>query len=131
MRKLGYVQSAEVIRGDGPQARLLVTYIAGTGSGWFKEDSAVLGFDGDSVTVLWDGTTLERSYQSPTVGAYELRGSVELLGADTVVYRTERVELQYDETADAWQPLDATRTRGIERYVWVPASGRFEPFRGR
>lgn len=125
-RQLGYVRNAELIQRPAMPERLLVTYIAGTGTGWTKEDAALLGFQGDSVTVLWSGTTQERSYQAPDVGAYELQGSVQLVSSDTLVHSVERVELQHDEAADEWRPLESTRTRVTERYVWVPVNGRFE-----
>jgi len=125
--KLGYVQEARLINATRvPTQELLVRYIAGTGTGWSLEETAVLSFRRDSVAPMWSGTTHERSYQSAGVGAYEINGSVELLGADTLVHRTVRVSLEYDDAAGEWRPREGDAEETSRLYVRVPASGRFE-----
>jgi hypothetical protein len=124
----GYIETAHVLHlsGNGP-SELMVHRITGTGTGWIRKDASVIGFQGDSVAVLWTGVIHERSYQTADVGAYEINGSVRLIGSDTLLYQSTRTPLNYEKTTRHWVPAEGEGKKKRQRFVWSSKEKRFRP----
>jgi hypothetical protein len=99
--------------------------ITGTGSGWRRESTSLYLAHPEKLTLVWTGVVAERSYQSASVGAYELEGLLSYVDEDSLVHTSARYTVGL--SADGlWTRANDSAERRSDVYLWNPRTQKYE-----